>query len=185
MEYKEIINKVKPEMDKVVAFLDGELAKIRTGRASPSLVEDVVVDCFGQKFPLKQLAAISVPEPKQILIQPWDKSYVEGIVSALQKTGVGSSPVVDRDAIRVNLPPMTDEYRRDLFRLLSEKQEQTRQSIRRWREQAWAEIQEQFKVGKVREDDKFRAKEELQKLVDEYNKKIEDSGEKKKKEIME
>ena len=183
--YKEILDKIKPEMDKVVAFLEGELAKIRTGRANPSLVEDVVVDCFGQKFPLKQLAAISVPEPKQILIQPWDKSYVEGILQALGKTGVGVSPVVDREAIRINLPPMTDEYRKDLLRLFSEKQEQTRQTIRRWREQAWEEIQEQFKAGKVREDDKFRAKDELQKLVDEYNKKIEDLGEKKKKEISE
>lgn len=185
MEHKEIINKVKPEMDKVVAFLEGELNKIRTGRANPSLVEDVVVDCFGQKFPLKQLAAISIPEPKQILIQPWDKSYVEGIVSALQKTGIGSTPVVDRDAIRVNLPPMTEEYRKDLFRIISSKQEETRQTIRKWREQVWEEIQEQSRAGKIREDDKFRAKDELQKLVEEYNKKIEDSGEKKKKEISE
>ena len=181
--YKEIINKIRPEMEKVVAFLEGELSKIRTGRANPSLVEDVVVDCFGQKFPLKQLAAISTPEPKQILIQPWDKSYIEGIVSALSKTGVGSNPVVDREAIRINLPPMTEEYKKDLFRLISEKQEQARQSIRRWREQAWEEIQEQFKAGKVRGDDKFKAKEELQELVDECSKKIEDLGEKKKKEI--
>ncbi|MBI2450596.1 MAG: ribosome recycling factor [Candidatus Nealsonbacteria bacterium] len=185
MEYKEIIDKVKPEMDRVAAFLDGELAKIRTGRANPSLVEDVVCDCFGQKFPLKQLAAISIPEPKQILIQPWDKSYVEGIVSALQKTGTGANPIVDRDAIRINLPPMTEEYRKDLSRLISEKQEQSRQSIRRWREQAWEEIQEQTKASKIREDDKFKAKEELQGIVDEYNKKIDDLGEKKKKEISE
>ena len=185
MDYKEIINKIRPEMDKVAAFFDGELAKIRTGRASPSLVEDVVIDCFGQKFPLKQLAAISVPEPKMILIQPWDKSYIEGIVSALQKTGTGANPVVDRDSIRLNLPPMTDDYRKDLARLISEKQEQARQTIRRWREQAWEEVQEQAKAGKIREDDKFRAKDDLQKLVEEYNKKLEDSGEKKKREIME
>lgn len=185
MEYKEITNKVKPEMDKVVAFLDGELAKIRTGRANPSLVEDVVVDVFGQKFPLKQLAAISVPEAKQILIQPWDKSYVEGIVSALQKTGTGANPIVDRDSIRINLPPMTEEYRKELARLISVKQEESRQTIRRWREQAWTEVQNEAKAGKIREDDKFRAKEDLQKMVDDYNKKIEDSGDKKKKEILE
>ncbi len=185
MEYKEIINKIRPEVDKVIAFLDADLSKIRTGRANPSLVEDVVVDCFGQKFPLKQLAAISVPEAKQILIQPWDKSYIEGIVSALQKTGTGANPVVDRDAIRINLPAMTEEYRKDLARLISEKQEQNRQTIRRWREQAWEEIQEQTKAGKIREDDKFRGKDDLQKLVDEYNKKIEDLGAKKIKEILE
>ena len=77
--YKEIIERIKPEMDKAVAFLERELAKIRTGRASISLVENIVVDCFGQKFPLQQLASISSPEPKTIVIQPWDKSYIEGI----------------------------------------------------------------------------------------------------------
>ena len=185
MGYKEIVEKFKPEMDKAVAFLDRELSKIRTSRAPPALVEDVVVNCFNQNFPLKQLASISVPEPRQILIQPWDKSYVEGIISALQKTGVGANPVADRDAVRINLPAMTEEYRKDLSRLISEKQEQARQSVRRWREQAWEEAQEQAKAGKIREDDKFKAKDELQKLIDEYNKKIEDLGEKKKKEIME
>jgi len=185
MEYKEIINNIKPECDKTIAFLEGEMSKIRTGRASPSLVEDVVCDCFGQKFPLKQLAAISTPEQKQILIQPWDKSYIEGIVSALEKTGVGANPVVDKDAIRINLPSLTEEYRKELLRLLSEKQEQARQTIRRWREQAWGEIQERSREGKIREDDKFRAKDELQELVDKYSEKIDSLGEKKKKEVLE
>ena len=170
-------------MDKVVAFLEGELAKIRTSRATPSLVEDVVADCFGQKFPLKQLAAISTPEAKQILIQPWDKSYIEGIVRALEKTGIGANPIVDKDTIRITLPPLTEDYRKDLLRLLSEKQEETRKTIRHWREEAWRQIQDGFKDGKIREDDKFRAKDELQKLIDEYNQKIDELGEKKKKEI--
>ena len=185
MEYKEIINKIKPEMDKVVGFLEGELGKIRTGRATPSLVEDVVADCFGQKFPLKQLAAISTPEAKQILIQPWDKSYIEGIVAALSKTGIGINPIVDKDTVRITLPPLTEDYRKDLLRLLSEKQEQARQTIRRWREEAWKEVQDGFKEGKIREDDKFRAKDELQELVDDYQKKINTLAEKKKKEISE
>jgi len=185
MEHKEIINKIRPECDKVIAFLESELNKIRTGRANPSLVEDVVCDCFGQKFPLKQLAALSAPEPKQILIQPWDKSYIEGIVSALEKTGTGANPIVDKDAIRINLPSLTEEYRKDLIRIISEKQEQARQTVRRWREESWGEIQEKFREGAVREDDKFRAKDELKEMVEEYNKKIEDLGEKKKKEVAE
>ncbi len=185
MEYKEIIGKIRPEFDKVFAFLEGEAAKIRTSRVNPSLVEDVAVNCFGKIFPLKQLATISIPEPKQILIQPWDKSYIEGIVSALEKTGIGANPVVDKDAVRIYLPPLTEEYRKNLLRLLSEKQEQARQTIRRWREEAWEEIQERFKDGKIREDDKFRAKDELQELIDEYNEKIDKLGEKKKKEILE
>ncbi len=183
--HQEIIDKIKPELEKVLNYLERELSKIRTSRATPSLVEDVVVDCFGQKFPLKQLAAISTPEAKQILIQPWDKSYIEGIVSALTKTGVGASPVVDKDVIRIILPPMSEEYRKSLLKLISEKQEEARKTVRKWREEAWEDIQEATKGGKVREDDKFRAKEELQDLVEEYNNKIEESGEAKKKEVSE
>ena len=183
--YKEILNRIKPEMDKVVNFLDRELAKFRTGRASPSLVEDVVVECFGQKFPLKQLSAISIPETRQILIQPWDKSYIEGIVKALSETGIGANPVVDKEAVRINLPPLSEDYRKSLLHLVSEKQEEARRTIRKWREEAWDEIQERFREGKIREDDKFRAKDELQELVDGYNEKIEKMGEKKGKEIME
>jgi len=185
VNYKEIIDKIKPELDKVINFLERELAKIRTGRATPSLVEDIVCECFGQKFPLKQLAAISVPESKQILIQPWDKSYLEPIVNAFSKAGLGVSPIVDKDLIRISLPPLSEEYRKNLIKILSEKQEEARKTIRRWREEAWDEIQEKFRAGKIREDDKFRAKDELQELIDEYNQKIEDIGEKKKKEITE
>lgn len=185
MSYKEIINKIKPEMDKAVAFLERELAKIRTGRASVFLVEDLTVECFGQKFPLKQLATISSSEPKQIVIQPWDKSYVESIEKAISNSNLGASAVVDKDIIRVNLPPLSDEYRKTLSRVLSEKQEDARKTIRRWRGEAWEEIQEKTKEGEIREDDKFRAKDELQKLIDDYNKKIDEFGEKKKKEILE
>ena len=183
VNYKDIIDKIKPELDKVINFLERELAKIRTGRATPSLVEDIVCECFGQKFPLKQLAAISVPESKQILIQPWDKSYLEPIVNAFSKAGLGVSPIVDKDLIRISLPPLSEEYRKNLIKILSEKQEEARKTIRRWREEAWDEIQEKFRAGKIREDDKFRAKDELQELVDEYNEKIEEMGERKKKEI--
>lgn len=183
MEYKEIINKIKPELDKVVAFFEGEMAKIRTGRATPSLIENVVVDIFGQKMPLKQLAAISSPEPRQLVVQPWDKSYVEPIEKALSQANIGSSPVVDRDTIRVNLPSITEEYRKNLVKILSEKEEEGRRTIRKWREEAWSEVQARAREGKIREDDKFKAKDDLQKMVDEYIGKIEQLGVKKKKEI--
>lgn len=185
INYKEIIQKVKPELEKVIFFLESELVKIRTGRASPSLVENIVVDCFGEKFPLKQLAAISSPEPKQVVIQPWDKSYIEPIGKALSNSSVGAAPIVDKDLIRISLPPLSEEYRKNLLRVLSEKQEGARKTIRRWREEAWEEIQEKSKKGEIREDDKFKAKDELQELVEGYNKKIEEAGDKKKKEITE
>jgi len=156
------------------------LAKFSPSRASASLVEDVSVECFGQKFPLKQLAAISIPEPRQILIQPWDKSYMEGIVKVLERIGIGASPITDKEAIRINLPPLAEDYRKELARLVSQKQEESKQIIRKWREEAWNEIQNNFREGKIREDDKFKGKEKLQEVVDDYVKKIEDEGEKEK-----
>ena len=185
MTYKEIVDKIRPEFDKALAFFEKEVSQFRTGRASPSLVENVIVECFGQTFPLKQLASISISEARQILLQPWDKSYVEGIISALQKTGIGANPVADKESIRINLPPLTEDYRKDLLRLISEKQEDTRKVIRKWREQAWSEAQAEARAGKLREDDKFKTKDELQKLIDEYNEKIDQIGERKKKEISE
>ena len=185
MSYKEIIQKIKPELEKVINFLEKELLKIRTSRVSPSLVEDIIVECFGEKFPLKQLAAISSPEPRQIIIQPWEKSYIEPIEKAISHSSIGANPIVDKDIIRISLPPLSEEYRRNLIRLLSEKQEEAKKTIRRWREEVWDEIQDKFREGEIREDDKFRAKDELQDLIDEYHKKIEQIGERKKKEIME
>jgi len=183
MEYKEIIEKIKPELDKVLEFLDRELAKIRAGRVSVSLIEDISVDCFGQKMVLKQLAAISTPEPRQILIQPWDDSYVEAIEKALERGNIGASPVVDGKTIRLSLPPLNEETRKNLIRVLAEKKENARQTIRHWREEAWKEIQERFKEGELTEDAKFKGKDKLQELVDEYNKKIDEKTEKKRKEI--
>jgi len=182
-DYKEIIKKIKPEIEKVVNFLEKEVAGIRTSRANPSLVENIVVECFGRKFPLKQLAVISCPGPKEIVIQPWDKSYIEPIEKAISQSTLGASPIIDKNIIRIALPSLNEEYRKELLRLLSERQEEARRTIRRWREKAWNEIQEAFRKGEIREDDKFRAKDNLQELIDEYNEKIKEVGERKKKEI--
>lgn len=185
MDYKEIIKKIKPELEKTIHFLEGELSKIKTGRASPSLIEDIQVECFGQKYPLKQLAAISIPEPRQIIIQPWDKSYIEPIEKTISSSNLGLSPIVDKNIIRITLPLLTEEYRKNLIKMLSEKQEDCRKTIRHWREEIWREVQEKHKDGEIREDDKFKAKDDLQDLVEEYNKKIEQIGERKQKEILE
>jgi len=181
--YQEIMQKVKPEMDKALSFFQGELTKLRTGQASPALVEDVMVNVFGQKMPIKQLAGISTPDRRQILIQPWDKSHVGPMEKALHQSSLGTSPVVEGSNIRVHLPQLTQEYRQQLAKVLGEKAEEARKTIRRAREEAWEEVQEKTKKGEIREDDKFRAKEDLQKLVDEYNKKVEELLGRKKKEI--
>jgi len=181
--YKEIIDKIKSELDKVINFLEKELFKIRTSRATPTLVEDIIVKCFDQTFPLKQLGAISCSGPREIIIQPWDKSYIEPIERAISQAGIGVNPVVDKNLIRLTLPSLSEEYRKNLLKVLSQIVEGARRSVRHWREEAWKEIQESFKQGKISEDDKFRAKDELQELIDEYNEKIANLAEKKKKEV--
>lgn len=183
MEYKDIIEKIKPEMDKAIGFLEREIAKIRANRAAPSLIEDIMVDCFGQKLPLKQMGTITPGGPRQLIIQPWDASYLEAIEKALSQSNLGASVSKEGEVIRVSLPPLSEEFRESLLKVLSEKMEQGRRTVRRWREQAWKEVQEKQRTGEIREDDKYRAKDDLQKLVDEHNKKIDEMGETKKKEI--
>jgi len=181
--YKEIIEKIKPELEKTIKFLEGEMTKLRTSHASPSLIEDIQINCFDNVFSLKQLAAISCPRPNEIAVQPWDKSYIEPIEKAISQAGLGLSVVVDKDIIRLKLPLLTEETRNNLIRILGEKAEQTRKTIRHWRENAWDEIQEGFKNGEITEDDKFRGKDELQKLIDGHNERIKEMTERKKKEI--
>ena len=181
--YQEVLNKVKPEMEKALGFFQSELGKIRTGQASPSLVEDVKVNVFGEMMPLKQLAGISCPERRQILIEPWDQSYVGPIEKALQQSSLGTSPVVEGKTIRVHLPQLNQEYREQLAKILGEKAEETRKAIRKKREETWEEVQGKAKQGEIREDDKFRAKDELQKLVDMYSAKIDELIARKKQEI--
>lgn len=181
--YQEIINKIKPELDKTIEFLEQELAKIRSAGLSPSLVENIMVDCFDQSVPLKQLGAITSPKPREIVIQPWDKSYIEAIEKAIFRANLSVTPVIDKDLIRLSSPSLTGEYRKKLLRILSEQTEATRKTVRRWREEAWKEIQKEFQEGKISEDGKFRAKDELQKIINEYNKKVEEIKERKTKEI--
>jgi len=183
--YKQIIENLKTELDKVVDFFKREMRQIRSGIASPVLVEDIVVDCFGSKLPIKQLAGISCPEPRQILIQPWTNEYLGAIEKALMQADLGTSPTVDGRTIRINLPPLTGEFREKLIQQISQKAEESYQALRRWRDGAWKEIQEQFNQKAISEDDKFRAKDELQKVIDDYHKKIEELKEHKNKEILE
>lgn len=183
--YKDIIEDIKPELDKAVDFLKGELAKMRTGRVSPSLVEEVQVDCFGEEMSLKQLAAINSEGPRQLVIEPWDDSYIEPIEKALQKEDLGASPAVQNEVIRMSFPSMSKNKREKLKNEIGEKKENARQTIRKWRDEVWKEIQNEEQEGEISEDNKYRAKDELQDLVDEYNEKIDEIVEEKKEKIEE
>ena len=182
--YKESIDKIKPELDKSFKFLETEVAKLHTGRATPALVEDIKVVAFGSQFALKQLGAISSPQSNQIVIQPWDASYIEPIEKAISNSGLGYSAAVDKDIIRLNLPLLTEEYRQVLVKSLNEKAEQTRKTIRHWGDEAWNENLQSHKDKKMSEDDKFRGKDELQKVIDDCTEKIKNLIERKKKELI-
>ena len=184
MTYKEFVDAIKPEFEKALKFFESEIAKMRTSRATPALVEDIQVTAFGSKFSIKQLAAISSPQANQLLIQPWDQSYIEPIEKAIVQSGLGMSTAVDKNLIRLSLPLLTEEYRKSLVKLLGEKAEVTRQSMRRSREDAWNKIQLAQREKKITEDDKFKGKEHLQKLIDEYHEKVDELIKRKENEII-
>lgn len=185
MSYQEIIDKVKPECEKVIGFLEQEMLKIRTGRPSPTLIENIVVECFDQTMPLKQLGTITSSGPRDLIVQPWDRSYIEPIQKAIARSNTGASSALDQEVLRISFPPLTEDYRKSLIKILSEKKEEARTTIRHWREEAWKDAQNKFRDGELREDDKFRAKDKLKEMVDEYNKKIEEMLKQKEIEILE
>lgn len=175
---------LRQKLESTVSNLKSEVAPLRTGRASPALVENVAVEAYGERQPLKTLAAISTPEPRQIVIQPWDKSLLPAIEKAIQSSPLGLNPIVDKDVIRLSIPTLTEERKRDLVKLLREKLEFARIQIRRLRDEAMKAIAGREKAKEISEDNEFRQKQEVEKLVGEYNKKIEELGQAKEREIM-
>ena len=182
--YAEIIQKKRGEFDKAIEHLHGELSKLRTGRATPSLIEDVKVDYYGTKTPLKQMAAISSPDPRSLMVQAWDRSALALIENAIREADLGLNPNNDGVVIRINIPTLTEERRKDLVKVLNQKAEEGRIAVRAIREDCWKEIQEIEKEGLINEDDKFKAKDKLQEVVDEFNKRIEEVRAKKEQDIM-
>lgn len=184
MTSKDIIQKHKAEFDTAIDFYKTDISSIRTGRATPALVDDVLVEYYGQRMHIKELASITAPEPRVVAIQPWDKGAVEPISNAIRSSDLGLSPVVDGNVIRLMIPQLTEDRRKEFVKLLKQKTEETRIKIRKVREEIWEKIQNLEKEGELREDDKFKGKEDLQKIVDEYNKKAEEMEKKKESELM-
>lgn len=182
--YQELINQTKPSLDKTIEYLRSGLASLQVGRATSALVEDLEVDAYDQKTPLKQLAAIQVSDPREILVRPWDKSVIRNIEWAIRQSKLGLSPVVEEDFIRLKIPALSEERRKELAKILQEKLEECKISIRRQRGEIWETIQTMEQNKEITKDDKFKAKDKLQELVDDYNKKIEEIGKKKEEEIM-
>jgi ribosome recycling factor len=182
--YKELIEEKKMDLDEAVNHFAEETAKIRTGRANVGMVEGLVVDYYGAKTPLKQIASINTPEPRTILIQPWDKGSLSAIETAIRESDMGFNPNNDGQVIRINIPPLNEERRTELVKFLNKKTEESKIAVRTIREDVWKKIQDMEKEGALAEDDKFAGKDLLQKVVDEYNAKLEVLREKKEKDIM-
>ena len=180
----EIIKSKKGDFEKTFEHYKEELGKLRTGRASAGLVDSLTVDYYGAKSPLKQVASISVPEARMIVITPWSRDNLVNIEKAVRESQLNLNPINDGQVIRINIPPLNEERRKELVKVLNQKTEESRVTIRKIREEIWDEIQDLEKEGKIGEDDKFSGKEKLQKVIDEYNSKIEEIRKKKEEEVM-
>ncbi|MEI7891412.1 MAG: ribosome recycling factor [bacterium] len=182
--YNDIINLHKEDLEKSIEHFKIESSKIRTGRANPSLVEDLLVDYYGAKTPLRQIASINTPEPRTISIQPWDRGALGAIENAIRSSDLNLNPNNDGILVRINIPMLTEERRKEMVKALNQKGEEARIAVRSIREDILKEIKDAQKAGEMSEDDEFSGKEKLQVLVDEYNKKIEELRAKKEVEIM-
>ena len=180
----DIISKKESEFQKTLEHLRSELATLRTGRASAGLVEHLQVEYYGSIAELIAIAQITVPEPRSIAIQPYDKNALKNIEKAVQTSNLGINPVNDGTYIRLTIPQMTEERRKELVKIVSQMGEKARVSIRNAREDIWKEIQKMEKDGHISEDDKISGREELQKIVDKYNDEIKKVSEAKEKEVM-
>jgi len=181
----DVLKETKVRMKGAVQSLKEDLSAIRTGRASPALVEKLSVEYYGQPTPLIQLASISVPEPRQLLIKPFDPGSVKDIEKAVQTSDLGLTPNSDGKVIRLNLPPLTEERRRDLVKVVHARVEEAHVAVRNIRRDAIKDMRE-FKDEKlISEDDLKRGEDETQKLTDEIVREIDNMGQAKEKEVME
>ena len=182
---KDLLNSAVDRMDAALDNLNSDLTAIRTGRASPALVEKLQVEYYGSNLPLIQLANISVPEARQLLIKPFDASSLRAIERAIQASELGLTPNNDGKQIRLNLPPLTEERRRDLVKLVNARLEETKVAMRNIRRDVLKDMRDYEKEKLISEDDLETGEEKLQKIVDEKIDEIELIGIRKDKEIME
>lgn len=175
---------LKEKIRGVEEWLGTEFTQIRTGRASPAILDKVRVESYGSELPINQVASVSIEDPRTIRISPWDMSLSKHIEKAITVADLGVSVSADDRGVRVSFPELTTDRRQMLVKLAKDKLEQARVSLRSERDRTMKEIEAKEKEGGMGEDDKFRLKAELQKMIDEANKKLEETFEKKEKEIM-
>jgi len=181
----EAVLAAEPKMQRSIEAMERDFAGIRTGRASTSLVEHLAVDYYGTATPLNQLAGISVPDPHLIVIQPWDRSVLSAIERAITKSDIGLMPNVDGVVVRLNVPPMSEERRRDMVKQVRKRAEEARVEIRYHRREAADELKKSLRTGTISEDEERRELEGLQRVHDRFIEAIDARSEHKEAEVME
>ena len=180
-----VFQKFKEEMEKTIDALSKSFSRVRTGRASVSLLDGIKVDYYGTPTPINQVANVSVPESRQILIVPWDASIIAAIEKAIQKSDLGVTPSNDGKAVRLAIPQLTEERRKDIAKNVKKMAEEGKIKLRNARRDANEELKTLKKNNKISEDEMFTAQEEVQKLTDQYIEKTDKILAVKEKEIME
>jgi ribosome recycling factor len=178
------IARYKDRMDKCVAALKDEFSSLRTGRASAGLLDQVVVDAYGTKSPITQVAAVSVPEPRMITVSVWDKAVVVSVEKAIRNAGLGLNPVVEGQNLRIPIPPLTEERRRELAKLAGKYAEQQKIAVRNVRRDAMDDLKKAEKDGTINQDEHKRLEVEVQKVTDEAVKRVDEVLKTKEHEIM-
>lgn len=182
---KEVLNQTKEKMGKAVQAYGRELATVRAGRANASLLDKVTVDYYGAQTPLNQIASITVPEARMLIITPYDKTAIGDIEKAIQKSDLGITPTSDGNVIRIAIPALTEERRKELVKVVRKYSEEAKVAVRNVRRDANDELKKLEKNGEITEDELRSSTEDVQKLTDEYVAKIDDVTKDKEKEIME
>lgn len=181
---KPVLSKYKDRMDKVFMALKDEFASLRTGRASSSLLDQVQVDAYGSTVPLNQVAAVSVPEPRSITVNIWDRGLAVSVEKAIRSSGLGLNPVVEGQTLRIPIPPLTEERRKDLAKLAGKYAEQQRIAMRNVRRDAMDDLKKAEKDGVIAQDEQKRMEGEVQKITDEAIKRVDEALKTKEQEIM-
>jgi len=175
-----IVKEVESKMKGVVDFFTKEIGTLRIGRASVSLLEGIVVEYYGSKLPINQIATITIPQPQLLVIQPWDKNVVDEVVKAIQLSNIGLNPISDGNVIRIPVPPLSEERRKEIVKILHKMSEEAKVEIREN-----AKLKEKERNGEISEDDMYKGTDEIQKITDKYIEEIDKKTESKEKEIME
>lgn len=181
----EVLEDLRERMQKSVEVLQDDLLSIRTGRASPALVDKLQVEYYGSLTPLNQLASVAAPEPRLLVIRPWDPASLPDIERSILKSDLGLTPMNDGKLIRLSIPRLTEERRRELVKVVSRRVEDARVAVRNLRRDALQDLKEFEKEKMISEDEFYRGKDEVQQLTDEFIEAIDEIGKRKEEEVME